>query len=1040
MAWKVLKLSSYSTVGTITDLVDDVDGFLIRVGFRDYRTGEIYQDTKFTSYMANLSPYASHTKIGYYFETQAITNDEVDEEVAFVNEMIAEYYINDFPLYMQIEQGNTTGTGRADNLTQEQRTMLFQHYVDLVERPALLIHYEYSNHINMVLASELASVTVVRYDLFPSYDEFTVDAWEYDNNDDTIPILRSTPPILYYTDEAGWMNGAPISNFINRLKQTSFPYTGSQIKPEVMNPYELIEGTDYTLTYKYNINVPNETLGNPYMPQAIVKGIHNFTGSITLHFRITAIPLPVAITLTPSAVEYTGKNIKPNVAVQGLRTDDYTVTYNDEDLISIGQKSVTVHGRRNYYGDATGYYNVTPAKITADKFSIEKSYVYTGDIIQPIPVEKDTRLPGNYDVEYELGEYDMDDDASGEIDYDFNNEALEAELDFDELADIGQNNKDVGIANGVVRIIGKNNFAGQAVLFFDITRDITVDDFEISSDIYEYTGEPVTPKVSSPTELVEGENFTVAYEDNIDVGEAKIILTAIYPYTGQAELTFTIDRIDISAYIWRLDTYTYGFTGEPIEPEVIVENTFDDGVYNFGDEDTQEPSYGDTDYDFNEDDKWSLDFNVLATKFDPDAEDKREWKPTYDVVYDNNVNTGVAHITITGNGDYKGTVTIDFNIVMGDVSTDCEFQCEVDEYGIYDLSTLKVYDFVRNRYLTEGVDYYFDNESQYWWFPYNPSYIRMYKEITGYYNYTGKLSKVFPCRYRPDVDPVVPLIMGYPAEVIFNNGGKIPEDEVVPEPEPTPTPEPEPEPDPDPSGHPEEWIPTSDIFPGEPESRESDLYPAGYEIRLDRVQYYSSFENIYPEEELLSGTFYIFSGKSFNNRIQVTGINTYVNKPSRTIGWISVNDVLSSVDGMTFYVGDRVYVLDYIYRNQDGSSGYINKVGEYMYIVDIIYSLEFEFGDEDEGGVSDPSNTDYAFTVLSADNTDPEADFDQINTDETAEDDGNYDFNILAGEASPIKGYTIALSNTRNGKVIGWVNASMIVHDYDVVNETDDII
>ena len=185
-------------------------------------------------------------------------------------------------------------------------------------------------------------------------------------------------------------------------------------------------------------------------------------------------------------------------------------------------------------------------------------------------------------------------------------------------------NVNVGQATITVTFIG--NYTGTRTLHFNIVaralgqNDIVISD--ISSDPYTYTGSAVTPKptvsTSEGTRLYENTDYTLAYEDNVDVGEATITITFIGNYSGEAETIFTIgsqqldmDGVNISAIADQI------YTGSAITPEPSVR-------------------YG------------SL---VLIKDRD------------YTLSYANNTAVGVATITITLINNYSGTKDTTFNIV-----------------------------------------------------------------------------------------------------------------------------------------------------------------------------------------------------------------------------------------------------------------------------------------------------------------------------------------------------------------------------------------
>ena len=93
---------------------------LVRIGYRGYGTGALMKDEQFD---ANLTGAKANNKLlGFYFFSQAITEDEARAEADFCASLAPTGY----PLFFDSEWGHTTKTGvhdgRADNLTKAQRT------------------------------------------------------------------------------------------------------------------------------------------------------------------------------------------------------------------------------------------------------------------------------------------------------------------------------------------------------------------------------------------------------------------------------------------------------------------------------------------------------------------------------------------------------------------------------------------------------------------------------------------------------------------------------------------------------------------------------------------------------------------------------------------------------------------------------------------------------------------------------------------------------------------------------------------------------
>ena len=124
----------------------------------------------------------------------------------------------------------------------------------------------------------------------------------------------------------------------------------------------------------------------------------------------------------------------------------------------------------------------------------------------------------------------------------------------------------------------------------------------------------------SQTRLVEGTDYTVAYENNVAIGlnTARAIVTGKGAYSGTLTATFTIKGNLAQASVSLPGTYDLTYNGEPRVPVPEVR----------------------------------LVGNTLLTV-----------NSDYTVKYSNNVNAGIAQATVTGTGLYYGEVTINFTIM-----------------------------------------------------------------------------------------------------------------------------------------------------------------------------------------------------------------------------------------------------------------------------------------------------------------------------------------------------------------------------------------
>ena len=171
--------------------------------------------------------------------------------------------------------------------------------------------------------------------------------------------------------------------------------------------------------------------------------------------------------------------------------------------------------------------------------------------------------------------------------------------------------------------------AGQPPQPEDDIYDISDKAFTVTleKEVYDYDGGEKSPVVTvkkGEEELRRGTDFTVDYENNINPGTAKAIVTGRGEYTGTVEKTFTIKGIDISGqgFAVTLSESEYTYDGKAKEPAVTVTKG------------TEKLT--------------GADFTVK---------------------YENNINPGTAKAIVTGAGVYTGTVTKEFTIKRSDISS-----------------------------------------------------------------------------------------------------------------------------------------------------------------------------------------------------------------------------------------------------------------------------------------------------------------------------------------------------------------------------------
>lgn len=108
---------------------DGVEFAILRVGVRGYGSGKIVEDDSFE---ANIKGALNHgIKVGVYFFSQAITEEEAIEEANFVLEKIAPYKI-ECPVVFDVEKVSDS-SARMNQLTAQERTNVTIAFLDTIE-------------------------------------------------------------------------------------------------------------------------------------------------------------------------------------------------------------------------------------------------------------------------------------------------------------------------------------------------------------------------------------------------------------------------------------------------------------------------------------------------------------------------------------------------------------------------------------------------------------------------------------------------------------------------------------------------------------------------------------------------------------------------------------------------------------------------------------------------------------------------------------------------------------------------------------------
>lgn len=256
---------------------------------------------------------------------------------------------------------------------------------------------------------------------------------------------------------------------------------------------------------------------------------------------------------------------------------------------------------------------------------------------------------------------------------------------------ICKNNINAGTVDFVVQGKGKYKYCTQVDQFKILPKTIYYDgELKVEKD-FEYTGEEIKPNITlmyNGIELINGVDYKVQYESNINVGYGRITVSGIGNYTGEKTEFFKIDPKEIN--VVTLNETNFLYTGNEIIPEVIVK----------------------------------AKNKELAKNID------------YTLYYSNNINVGTGIIRINGIGNYSGHITKEFNIVSKNIE-DVDIKIDLSNKYYTGRSIKPNVELTDNNYkLKENFDYKVEYLN-------NVKIGKATIKITGKNGYVGTIIKTF---------------------------------------------------------------------------------------------------------------------------------------------------------------------------------------------------------------------------------------------------------------------------------------------------------
>lgn len=383
---------------------------------------------------------------------------------------------------------------------------------------------------------------------------FRIKAFTDDLPDPTIPPKKAM--------EFDFEDGELEKNF------PSYDYTGSEIKPKLAVRYEgrrLVEGTDYTLSYKNNINAytpaSSSAVGSAD-PRVTVKFKGDFSGKKVLNFRIRPVSFeslgedpdvfirPVSALVKYKRGDYVRQELKPVIFYKGRKLKekrDYTLEYHDTREGAYAEESRDDSPWKIRVKAAGGNFT---GSIEVDEILRDNS---NGGSYVPLNGKGVKFTAGSSKTEF-MNDFPV---YTGTFTDPETGKRAELVRDKDYTVDIEDGGRP-GTAYAVITALPEGRFVGGLVKKFRITKADISDRITVSINNVSYEKGGVRPAVSVnyifkdlKVPLTEGRDYKVVYGNNkaaADSHDGKapyISVVGLGNYKGRSVHNFTIEKKDI---------------------------------------------------------------------------------------------------------------------------------------------------------------------------------------------------------------------------------------------------------------------------------------------------------------------------------------------------------------------------------------------------------------------------------------------------------------------------------------------------------------
>ena len=391
------------------------------------------------------------------------------------------------------------------------------------------------------------------------------------------------------------------------------PYIGSKITPTITGMDERIqlpyEEDDCEIVMEGEAIEPGE-----YKITVTPSETSNYKGTANATFSIVKANLEDESYISSPAIglqAYTGSAIIPEIEITDTRRnkfgteflegdvetyilqegEDYTIDIPEGTNIYPGTVTVTITGTKHYEGTLTKMFDISADLSQA--------------VIAPIPAQRYTGEKVEPKLTVTLGDKTLEEGKDFRVEY--------------------ENNVERGRATATIYPMEVSLYTGSQSAEFDISRDLKGATIVLIGSSFTYTGNVIQPAaavVFDGLTLIPGEDYEIRYENNLNVGTAKVVVTGIGGYDGGGSTTFEIIKRSVTRCGFENITDKI-YAGAPTTQDVVV----------------------------------------------TDGGKKLKLKQDYEISYSDNGTPGVATVTISGIGNYGGIKTIRYLNNLADVAS-----------------------------------------------------------------------------------------------------------------------------------------------------------------------------------------------------------------------------------------------------------------------------------------------------------------------------------------------------------------------------------